>query len=797
MLRQMKYRRPLAILIYLLVAIYLAAPIHTSLSSQFLGGDTSDVYVIARHVWWYKTAIETGEDVFVHSTLGYPDGIPAIQLWANPLQSFPMWLLAFMMPLAAAYNISLLVTLVLNGWSMYVLARRRLSTSHHFPAFIAGLIFMVFPTIQGHLFAGHAGLLVQWPLPFFIIYLFNYVDYGGSRRFIGVVFFFMLAAMGHTLQVVYALAPLSALFFVARAYRRDYVGAARLVAVALVGCLLLLLFLSPIMAQTLNSPQYTQTGGYVRYSIDLLGVLSPSFANPFWRDIATHSAAVLGTNLGEGASYIGLLGSLLALLGIVYRRESRWWFLVALVAWVLALGPVLKVYDEALTATIAGYEAVVPLPYAIFINLPLFELARTPARFMLLFAAMFAVIAGYGMTVLWSSRLIQGRHRVLQTLLAILLVFLLVKDYQLFDEFPNVPAEIPAAIHELSERRDIRAIYNVPYDNLLAAKEAMYLQTAHGKPLIAGHDTRATLVDPARLDLLAQFRPFLLADAGADVVIINKVRARESGELILSARARQWLGAPFYEDQRFALFKTPLSRNVSPELHSTKVDEQSHTTYIHKEQPGWLEFRAKMEAVNRRVHLSLNDTLLETVTVNGTIPVAVPIPLARRGYHSIRIALDPPCPERADKTLLFCQGVKVSNVEVEVLSSGAIYDPIRIEDGIVLAGYFMPEEVSDDLLIRFWWRFESDRSANDVRFVHILDANGVPEDQDDHPFGEIAAGSEHTETVELDTSQLPAGDYLVLTGWYAQPDLIRYDVLSNVEGAQDDTVVLGTIRVRD
>jgi len=42
---------------------------------------------------------------------------------------------------------------------------------------------------------------------------------------------------------------------------------------------------------------------------------------------------------------------------------------------------------------------------------------------------------------------------------------------------------------------------------------------------------------------------------------------------------------------------------------------------------------------------------------------------------------------------------------------------------------------------------------------------------------------------------LPAGDYLVLTGWYALPDAIRYDVLTNVEGAQNNTIVLGTLRV--
>ena len=106
-----------------------------------------------------------------------------------------------------------------------------------------------------------------------------------------------------------------------------------------------------------------------------------------------------------------------------------------------------------------------------------------------------------------------------------MLTLLLLGDYQFFEEFPSVPAAIPAAIHDLKDRATVRAIYNVPYDNLLAAKEALYLQTAHGKPLIAGHETRVTPVDPARLTLLSSFHRSLLAEAGADIVIVNKVRA--------------------------------------------------------------------------------------------------------------------------------------------------------------------------------------------------------------------------------------------------------------------------------
>ena len=799
LLRRIPFPRLLVILAYLLVALYLTAPIHTQLSTHLLGGDTGDAYEMARHIWWYKTALQTGTDVFEHSLLGYPDGFPALQLWANPLQFFPMWLFAFMMPLAAAYNVGLLFTLVLNGWAMYLLARRRIGTTNLFPAFIAGLIFMIFPTMQGHLFDGHAGLLVQWTLPLFINCLFDYADHGGTRPYLLALLFFLLSAMGHTLQIIYALVPLCLLFILARLHRRDHVGVARAAAVVLPGCGLLLLFLSPILAQTLNSPRLTAVGGQLRYSIDLLGVVSPSFANPFWQDIARHSAHVLGTNLGEGASYIGLLGGIFALIGVVRRRVSRWWLLVAVVAWLLALGPALKVYDQPLTASIVGYDAVLPLPYAFLMDLPLFELARTPGRFMFLFAAMFALLAGFGMAELCSSRLITRRHPYARYLLAALCIFFLLEDYKLFARFPSLPAEIPQAIHDLSRRRDIRAIFNVPYDHLLVAKEAMYLQTAHGKPLIAGHDTRVTPVDPARLDLLARFRPNLLADAGADIVIVNKVRALESAQRALVQRARQWLGEPFYEDRRFAIFDTPFSPNSTPVLHSSRMEGDAHITYLYKEQPGWLELNVDLEAVNRRVHLFLNDVQLATLQINGQIPVSIPLPIARRGYHTLRIALDPPCPERIDTSLLICQGVTVENVSFRVLSSGAIYDPIRIEDGIVLAGYLLPQLQTGELAIRLWWRFEADRSANDVRFVHVLDENGLPvrDRPPDWHFGAITAGTELTETLRLDTSKLPPGEYRVLTGWYELPDAIRYDVLTNVEGAQDDTVVLGTIRVRN
>ena len=796
MLGRIRRHLILVYLAYLAVAIYLGAPILTSLSTRFLGADTSDVYEAARHIWWFKTALESGADVFWHASLGWPEGFAAVQLWANPLQFFPAWLFALFMPLAMAYNLAILLTMALNGWAMYLLARRRLAHDHRVPALIAGLVYMIFPVFQGHLFAGHIGLMAQWAVPLLLLCLFEYADKGGRRWFLGSLLFFSLAWMGHVLQVVYAAAPLTALFMLARLHRRDFTGAARAAAVGLLGTGLLILFLSPILADTLRTPQYTQAGGFVRYSIDLLGLVSPSFENPFWGDIAAYSETVLGSNLGEGASYIGLLGGLLALIGVFSRRRTRWWLLVAFTAWLLALGPLLKVFDQPLAVSIAGYDAIVPLPYALAVNLPLFELARSPGRFMFMFAPALAMLAGCGMSALWSSQIISQRNRGLRYGFALALAVLLYADYQFFDAFPTVPADIPAAIHDLNARGDIRAIYNAPYNHLLAAKEALYLQTAHGKPLIAGQDTRQTPVDPAKLALLASFQPPLLDKAGVDVVILNKVRASEIRQLeTLFQRARARLGEPFYENGRFALFNNPASNAPLDAFYSVTADEQGRLTYIYQDQSGWLEYRAALQAQNRRVHLLLNDVRLQTQVINGETEVSLPLPIARRGYHTFRIALDPPCPERIDTAVLLCHDVSIASVELESLTTGPIYDPIRIEGGIELAGYHIPEQFAETFPIRFWWRFAAERSSNDVRFIHVLDENRRLVTQDDASFGHVPAASERAETVTLNLRALPAGEYLVLAGWYALPDAIRYDVLTNVAGSQDNTIALGTIRV--
>jgi len=786
----------LVYLFYLCVAIGMTHPAITSLSTDFIGGDTSDAYEMARHIWWFKTAIQTGQDIFWQSNLGYPDGFSGVTLWANPLQFFPMWLFAFVMPLATAYNITILLTIALNGWAMYFLARHRFEHNHHTPALIAGLIYMIFPVFQGHLFDGHAGLMVQWGVPLLVYTLFEYMDTGRRRWFGLSILFFLIATSGHALQFIYLLAPLMMLVILARLYRRDLLGATRAFSVSLVGSLLLLVYWLPTFNDTLQTTQYVQSGGFVRYSIDALGIASPSFLNSFWADITQYSSRVLGTNLSEGASYIGVLGALLVLIGLLSNRRARWWLLVAITAWIFALGPVLKFLDQPVTITVAGYQTIVPLPYALFIDLPFFELARTPGRFMFLFAVAFALMAGYGMAYIWTSQTVRNSRKVMRYMLVILFGVIIFRDYQFFESFPMQTATIPQAFHDLRDRTDIRAVFNVPYDNLLSAKEALYLQTAHNKALIAGQISRETPVDPAVLELLSTMENALLSNAGADIVVINKRRAEQMNMLeTLQNRALIHLGSAIYEDDNFAIYETPIMTAQPDSTYTVTPDEQQDVTYIYKEQPGWLEYTTTLTADNRTVHMYLNDELLHTWAINGTQRVSLPLPIGRRGYNTFRIALDPPCPENIESDVLVCKGVTVSNIEIVPLTDGPIYEPIRLEDGIELAAFYKPDDFAEDSSVRLWWRFDNPRAETDVRFIHVLDENRRLMAQADDSVGNIEGDTQWTETVSLDISDLPAGNYIMLTGWYALPDAIRYDVLTNVDGAQDNTIVLGSFTI--
>lgn len=784
----------LLIAVYLGVGVAVTYPLILNLSTSFVGFVFSDAYETAHHIWWFRYALTHGEPLFTHTLLGYPHGIPAVQLWANPLQYFPAWALALLLPLPIASNLAILLTLALNGWAMALLAskltRAPVLSAH---GFIAGIVFMLYPTLQGHLAASHTGLIVQWPAALYGAALFGLRAQGGSARLLTSTLLFILAALGHTLQVITVLLPLTALFALLLIWRREWAALRRVIVVALVGAAGVALFIAPVAASALN-PAFADEGGAVRYSADLLAVVSPSFRNPLFAALE-YPRRVLGVNLEEGAAYFGIVTFALALIAVWRRPAARWWALTGAAAYLLSLGPLLKVLDQPVLLTLDGYISHITMPWALAANLPLFELARAPARFNFLLALAAGALAAHGAQTLLSR--LSARN--LRAGVAVLIAGCIAFEYQILWPVPLADAAVPDAIAGL-RMTETRAVLNLPWDNLLAAKEALYLQTAHERPLIAGHDTRRTPVNPAFLSVLERtLNPALLQAAGAEAVIIH--RQYEDGTL--SALARERLGAPIYEDNRFGLYLTPREEMESAAIEAVlpliavEIREQAdHALYVPA--MGWAlltgTWSVPEDGAPREIVISRDRIIITRALVSDAAPFNIPIPVEAGGFHTLTLALDPPCP-RIDHPALACRAVEVRDAALEFIPAENAASA-TFEHGVTLGRASLSAPTVDDrLAIYLWWQFAQPRTESDVRFVHVFDTGGMLVAQQDRTLGNRRAGEAAAEVVTLSLGHLPPGEYSVHAGWYSHPDITPFCALQ--DGAcVGSSALIGMVRVR-
>ncbi len=816
-------------------------PLVTMMSTHFAGYPFGDAHEMTRHIWWIKHALQTGQSIIFQPALGYPDGMQGVILWSDPLQFFPGWLFAFFMPLPAAYNLFVLLTLALNGWAAYYLVWKL--TAVRPAALVGGVVFLAAPTIQSHLAGGHGGLLVQWPLVLLAASLQSLViSYQSpvtsrqspatshqpiadslkpppliTRHSLLAILFFFLSLLGHTLQLIYTVMPLMGVLGITLLMRREWRALLRLIIVCIAGSLLLALFLLPVFNATFGTSAYTGEGGGVDFSADLLSVVTPSFNHPFFGQL-DYSHRVLGVNIVEGHSYVGIIPALLGLLAAWKVRAARWWLGVAIVAHILSLGPLLKLFDQPVIMNINGYETRITLPWAVVYDLPGFSLARTPGRFNFLLALAVAVMAGYGVSELRVKtgklkgeshqlsaigyrlsaighrlQVIRGWYSALVTryslLVTLLLAVLILLDYQAFWPLPTTSAEIPQEVYGLAGRDDVRAVFDIPWDNLLAAKDALWLQTAHRKPMIAGQVTRRTPVSPAKLTILQQtLDSALLDEARIDVVIVHK-----NYDLALVEATRLKLGEPFYEDENLALFESP-PVSQPPEIvdifsDSVLLNNQADF-YIYVRESGWVNLDVRHTILNRTLSL-LVDNRVVFRWLEGTSALPLRVPLATATYHTLSLRLDPPCPEHFSETLA-CDSMLIGLRQITDYQPMEFAAPVIFDHGIQLLGASLHDMTTLDL----WWQFDQPRIDQDIRFIKVLDENGEQIAGADETLGTHESGSQWIETVTLDLpADVKAGQYRVYVGWYTYPDLTRFPVLSDVEGAQDGLALIDEFTV--
>ncbi|MBX3080404.1 MAG: hypothetical protein KF716_02150, partial [Anaerolineae bacterium] len=773
----------------------------------------------------------------------------------------------------AAFNLWLLIEVILSGWAAFGLAwdvlgslKADRSEPRWLAALIGGLIFMAFPTVQGHLIVGHVNPLSNYALPIVVLCLYRIVTGRGGWRIalIGAIAL-LIMALGNFTYPVFALLPLllfGGLYLLIVQRRQVWRWAImRDVSIMLIGgAILSVPFYLPLLRDLTapNRPVYLQEGGWVTYSTDLLGFISPSpFATWLKPIVPAYTRAVLGTNSTEGSAYLGIAAALLAMIALIKRREARLWAVIALGCIVFSLGPLLKVGDQPVRyrlgdPTTGQIESSIVLPYALIQNLPLISSTRTPGRFNFLTGLMLGVLAAIGLWMLLERAGTQaGRRWWLRGGCAFVYVFI-VLEYQLFFPFPTTEASVPDYFQTVAARNDGRAVFDVPADDLLAQKEALWQQTVHHQPLVAGYVSRRTPVDPAKITLLSDLATGKLTELHSiDPTVVKAIfQAQGIGVIVyhratLNARwddTTRWatgvFGAAVYQTDQMAIYEVPSGTppddtqvsliEPSPEFYARAplTDgvfwlREAGNVYLFVPAAGDQRITVTLSPLfkSRRLQLFIDGTLTRAWQLDSpTESLTFWVNLAA-GFHTLRFATPDGCVEvpippmcllnnttPADQCGLLdapvCVSMAFADIRIEpetVMAYQAL--PVQLQYGLALRGVRVQNKAQAGvpLIIDTEWLATEKLPGDYHLFIHLLDDVGTMITQYDGVPGEatypttqwaVPQAWSQTATLDLPATMKP-GRYELYAGWYRYPELTRLTVDGDGKGAASQLVFIG------
>jgi hypothetical protein len=462
-------------------------------------------------LWWTRYAlVSLGQPPFFTHYLFYPEGVTLLFHpldVADGLLALPLYGL---LGGDVSYNLMVLLSFVLGGWGVYLLALYL--AGQRAAAFIAGLIFVLSPYHFLRLDLGHLNLAtLQW-LPFYILFLLKFVQQGSRRSALLAVFCLVFTALHSWYYVLYCgLLTLAVWFWPGQATRfMTRLGRTTLVLGAAVVVLMPLLI---PMVRLLGETRLVGAHNPLRHSVDGLSFWvpgPPSTWAAWFEDVWIAYAAQQrepGASAYLGYTVVGLC--LIGLLGHARRRQAVWWLAVALGFTLLSLGPQLQIDGQLLD---------LPLPYHVLARLaPAFSITGIPGRFVVMTSLALSLLAAYGLAALagWLPAKLRGSLNRPSTYLYLAVAALVGLEY-LAAPLRLTRTGVAEFYHRLASEPEPYALIDLKWD----ANFLMHAQTVHGKPLVGGWlarlpEAQAAYLDQDRLD--KAFLYLLLGPGGANV----------------------------------------------------------------------------------------------------------------------------------------------------------------------------------------------------------------------------------------------------------------------------------------
>jgi hypothetical protein len=483
-----------ALLGYLLLSMGLTWPIILHWNSG-LTGYIEEASRNAWNMWWWRWALEHGQNPFWTPLLYYPEGI---QMYVQPLNSTTALLtmpVQMTFGLIAAHNTASLLAFALTGYGGFLLVRRFVP-GVAIP-FLCGAMLTAAP-FHSELYAlSHLNKLsIQWiPLYFWALFGLDplFREQGAPPVGTPLRRYLPLAALAVLFFVMLTLTDwywgfISGTFTATWVLIRLATGPHRqtlLTRYTLVGSGILLA-LSPLLIgiarvrERIPTADVTQNEAwreYIRgFSADALGLFFPSMVHPLWGSWMRDLLAQTSPGYHPVGWYMAAGWVLLACAGVGIWRSgrTRWRLLLAGgVMWLLSLGPVLQV---------AGIDTGIPLPYRLFEQIELISTARKPSHFAIICTILAAIFAGIGLH--WLRQRLEPRRQPF-LLLGIALLALV-------ELWPLPPQEVadfgqPDFLHQI--RAKPGAVADLPLEWQETGRVLRH-QMVHEQAVVAGYVSR-------------------------------------------------------------------------------------------------------------------------------------------------------------------------------------------------------------------------------------------------------------------------------------------------------------------
>ncbi len=795
-----------ALLVYAFVACVVFYPVPFCLNSVLLGFDGRDGWEHAWWLWFAKRLLLEGRGLGDLYLLNHPAGLQHPYQWSMVSFSLIASLIGSLFPPAATYNLMALGSFVMSGLAAYHLCRDL--THNHWASVVGGAIFAFCPNRLGHALAGWLPQMTAYLYPWYALLLIHTLCHPALRRSVGLGALAGVAATIWPMHIAYFMIPLTVVIVGFDLVRRRhaffadrqvlYLGLAFAISLAIT-----LPFLLPLLGGRFQGDlEYLSTSGIVGHSADLLAFFTPSPYHPVLAPLGLVPAFAQRVFFEPEAlrawlAYPGLIAMGLALWGVVRVKPRLWeWLLLALGAALLSLGPILVAGREPVEYVVDGYQSYLPMPYALVRAVPLLDWGRTPGRIVTTAMLGVGVLAAYGLADLL-ERLPALRWQA--GVLAIVVVTLVIFEYVPIWPFPAGDARMPPVIQYIIDQPGDGAMLHVPMGRRRVNNQALFFQTATGRPIVGGEVLRLLPDVPPWLETI---EGLILADSAPDVVSRPSLEERqawlrlfdvdwvllhklEPGDVRYRPFIEELLGKAVIEDDTLVAFPVPDDvAALEPSQLYTLSDYGWHSpeqdgviwrrwlgeegelyVYSTREERGSLRFTADSHLVFPVLEVYLNGQLLDAVVVDERMAHTTRPFTLRQGMNVFRFHAsgdfsamldDPRCWSNAlleppaENGVQPCDPTKArTTYRTFVLDSMSF-----VPEGELPAGEGLDIDFGSQMRLRGWtlsgvalrpgetltatlaWEATTELSDRYVVFAHVLSPDGSLAAQCDKPIGD-------------------------------------------------------------